>query len=309
MLVQLTACGGSKSPAKSEGTPEPHLSAGLSPVLQSTELVVGPNRFSLGVLDRQQQPLPDAAVHFKFIQLNGPASSAGTAQGTLRFETDATFRAPAREAGLPQSETVTRADGSKGTVLSVGPDVGVYTVNVTFDAAGPWAVQATVTGKDAATSGVVSTPFTVLQQSVTPALGSPAPLSKNLTVKDVSNLAIVDTSAHPSPDMHTETIADAIAAHHPALVLFATPGYCTSRLCGPELEIARKLEPRYQGRADFIHIEIWQDPFKVPMPAVQEWHLQTEPWFFIVDRDGKVSAKFEGPTSTAELDAALQQVT
>ena len=48
-------------------------------------------------------------------------------------------------------------------------------------------------------------PFTVLTQSETPAVGAPAPPSRNLTVKDVTDLTIIDTSAHPSPDMHTET--------------------------------------------------------------------------------------------------------
>jgi hypothetical protein len=140
-------------------------------------------------------------------------------------------------------------------------------------------------------------------------VGAPALPSHNLTVNDVTDLEMIDTSAHPSPDMHTETVADALAAHHPTLVLFATPGYCQSRTCAPELEIARKLEPKYQGKVVFIHIEIWQDPLKAYMPAVLEWHLPSEPWFFIIDRDGKISAKFEGPTTRDELDAALQKVT
>jgi len=136
-------------------------------------------------------------------------------------------------------------------------------------------------------------------------VGSPVPHSRNLTVKDVSDLTIIDASAHPSPDMHTETVADALAAHHPTLVIFATPAYCQSRTCAPELEVVRKLEPTYQGKVDFIHIEIWQDPLKTYMPAVREWHLPSEPWIFIIGRDGKISAKFEGPTTRDEIDAAL----
>jgi hypothetical protein len=91
--------------------------------------------------------------------------------------------------------------------------------------------------------------------------------------------------------------------------VFATPGYCTSRLCGPELELARKLEPKYQGKADFIHVEIYKDPIKREvMPTVAEWRLETEPWFFVIDKVGIIRAKFEGPTTIEELDAALQQV-
>jgi hypothetical protein len=277
-------------------------------VIASSELVVGKNRFTMGILDHSGAPIPDAAVHLKFFQLSG-APSGGSAQGVFKSEADATFRSPGREAGLPAVETIVRPDGTKISVASGGDEVGVYEAQVSFEQPGDWGVEATVTGKDAAHSGVVRTPFKVLAQSVTPAIGSPAPRSKNLTVQDVTDLSIIDTSAHPTPDMHTETIAAAIAAGHPTLVLFATPGYCTSRLCGPELELARKLEPRYQGKADFIHVEIYKDPAnRVVMPTVEEWHLQSEPWFFVVDKSGNISAKFEGPTTLEELDAALQKV-
>ncbi len=35
----------------------------------------------------------------------------------------------------------------------------------------------------------------------------------------------------------------------------------------------------------------------------------TEPYIFVIDRGGIITAKFEGPVSFAELDAALKQVT
>lgn len=283
--------------------------AALQPVIASSELVVGPNRFTMGILDHGGTPIPDAKVHLKFFEIVGQVQG-NQAQATPRFEADATFRSPGREAGLPPLETVIRPDGTRISVASGGDDVGVYEAQVTFDKAGDWGVEADVTGADAAHSGVVRTPFKVLAQSTTPAIGSPAPRSQNMTVKDDPQFKLIDTSAHPSADMHTETVAEAIAQHHPTLVLFATPGYCTSRLCGPELELARKLEPKYQGKVDFIHIEIYKNPAtKELMPAVEEWHLQSEPWFFIVDRDGNVAAKFEGPTTLEELDAALQKVT
>ncbi len=280
----------------------------LRPVIASSELVTGPNRFTMGILDQHCSPIPDAKVHLKFFELAGPVQG-NQAQATPRFEADATFRSPGREAGLPAVETVIRPDGTRISVASGGDDVGVYEAQVTFDKAGDWGVEVDVTGAGAGHSGAVRTPFKVLAQSTTPALGAPAPRSQNMTVKDDPQFKLIDTSAHPSADMHTETVAEAIAQHHPTLVLFATPGYCTSRLCGPELELARKLEPKYQGKADFIHIEIYKNPAtKELMPAVEEWRLQSEPWFFIVDKDGNVAAKFEGPTTLEELDAALQKV-
>jgi hypothetical protein len=110
--------------------------------------------------------------------------------------------------------------------------------------------------------------------------------------------------------MHRLSIAHAIAQHKPVLVLFATAAYCTSRLCGPEIETVQSLERPYRGKVSFIHIEIYKNanPQYGYAPAVVQWHLQTEPWVFIVDRSGVIRAKFEGPTTAQEISAALNRV-
>jgi hypothetical protein len=130
-------------------------------------------------------------------------------------------------------------------------------------------------------------------------------------VADTNDLTLLDTSANPTADMHTLTIADAVANRKPTLVLFAAPGYCTSSLCGPEYEIMRKIYPQYRDRVQFIHVEFYENPSssgRGPVQAAKEWGLQTEPWFFVVDAGGAISAKFEGPTGLSELEAALKAV-
>jgi hypothetical protein len=42
----------------------------------------------------------------------------------------------------------------------------------------------------------------------------------------------------------------------------------------------------------------------VPVPATVEWGLPTEPYIFVVDSAGRVTAKFEGVASDDELRAA-----
>jgi hypothetical protein len=153
--------------------------------------------------------------------------------------------------------------------------------------------------------------FNVITQATTPPIGFDAPRSRNLTADHVDDITQIDTSANPSREMHETTIADAIAAGRPALVLFAVPGFCTSRLCGPELEIMRKLYPRYRDKAEFIHVEFYKNPGTAnpePVDAVKKWGLRTEPWFFLIDSKGKVAAKFEGPTSMQELEEALLNI-
>ena len=40
-------------------------------------------------------------------------------------------------------------------------------------------------------------------------------------------------------------------------------------------------------------------------PAVLEWRLQSEPWIFLIDARGIIQTRFEGPTATDEVQAAI----
>jgi hypothetical protein len=296
----LAACGGSGGATTSRQTATP--AEGFSPVVASAEVLVGRNRFALGILDnRTGAPLPDARVRLRFFELHGN-------EGTLRFETDATFRAPGRDAGLAPVIPHRHADGTIHPHANVEADVGVYTAEVMFDKPGPWGVEALITAKDGR-QGAVRASFDVAATTQTPLPGQPAPRSRQPTIRDVKDIAEIDSSAEPDPALHDLTIADAIASGKPTLVVFATPGFCSSRVCGPSVEIVRKLMPRYAGRVNFIHVEVYKDFRKLtPSDTFEEWHLRSEPWFFIIDGGGIIAARFDGPTTLAELDAALAQV-
>jgi hypothetical protein len=72
----------------------------------------------------------------------------------------------------------------------------------------------------------------------------------------------------------------------------------------------------------FIHVEPYQLQFvdgglrpvldsqnlPISVPATNEWGLPTEPYIFVVDSSGRVTAKFEGIASPEELQAAFSQV-
>src|SRR6266480_2652421 len=125
-------------------------------------------------------------------------------------------------------------------------------------------------------------------------------------------VASVFRSGWPPDDMHELSIAEAIAQHRPTLVVFASPAFCTSRICGPEVHVVQSLEPDYRGRLAFIHIEIYRDfkpdPSKRQLaPTVAEWRLTTEPWIFLIGPNGVIQARFEGPTATDEVKAAIDQ--
>jgi len=100
-----------------------------------------------------------------------------------------------------------------------------------------------------------------------------------------------------------------MAQGKPQVIVFATPKFCTSRVCGPVVDSVRTLLPAYGDRVAFTHQEIWQDAAaRKFFPTMVEWHLQTEPWIFIVDGKGIIRARFEGLTTAHEIEAALQQL-
>jgi hypothetical protein len=78
------------------------------------------------------------------------------------------------------------------------------------------------------------------------------------------------------------------------------------------LDQVKDLRPAYPA-FDFVHVEIYDD-LQVDNPedlvfvdAVLDWQLPSEPWVYIVDREGLVVAAFEGAVNDAELTAVLDE--
>ena len=126
--------------------------------------------------------------------------------------------------------------------------------------------------------------------------------------------AIVDANAHVGMDTIAFNIpgagihAIAPATHLPFVVTFATPRYCSSRICGPVVDVVDKVRKQYaRTPIRFIHVEIYKDnnPNKGRNEWVRQWHLPGEPWTFLVGRDGRIKAKYEGSVSTRELGEAV----
>jgi hypothetical protein len=302
LTLLVSACGGSDDKVFADTVEVDPNSIGLVPV--TSEYVLGENRFAFGLLSPETgAPIVDATVHLRFYELGDGEA--------LRFEADAISRVPARDAGIQEQVEHRHADGSVHTHFNVGEEVGVYTAMVSFDKQGEWGVEIEIEKPDADIEETLTPRFVVTNQATTPPVGFDAPRSENRTVDDVDDITLIDSSANPSEEMHTVTIKEAIEAGRPVLVLFAVPGFCTSRLCGPELDIMRKLYPEWKDRVEFIHVEFYDDPGtnRIVSQAAQEWGLRTEPWFFLIDANGKIAAKFEGPTSMDELVDAMTRVT
>ena len=95
------------------------------------------------------------------------------------------------------------------------------------------------------------------------------------------------------------------------MVTFSTPKYCTSRICGPTVDVVEEVARRFEGRqARFIHVEVYEgnDPAQGYNKWMREWSLETEPWTFIVGRDGTIVERYEGSVSVNELEMAMSEL-
>ncbi len=261
-------------------------------VNSSGSLTCGLNRLLFTFLDDQNRPVaqPDRAVAFSLFNL-GRSGDSATQSATGAF------------------------------VWGIENERGFYVASVSFAEAGVWGVEFTtsVAGGDAET---IRMTFDVATSSPVVRVGDPAPASDTPTADSVGgDLRKLSTDQKPDPSLYRTSPKVALAAHQPFVLIFATPKFCASAQCGPTLDRIKPLAAAYPTVA-FINVEpyalVFQDGSLVPaldaqgnlqpVPAVFEWGLLSEPWVFVVDRDGIVAASFEGIVATEEVRAAAEAV-
>jgi hypothetical protein len=195
---------------------------------------------------------------------------------------------------------------------------GVYEASdVVFDRAGFWQVTVTAEVEGVGTQTSLAT-LAVAEEPALPAPGDPALPTDNLTLdsKGVPEAAIDSRAqtegAIPDPELHGWTIERALEEDRPALVVFATPVYCVSQFCGPVTDMVQDLAGRYDDRAAFIHIEIWEDYESQTLnQAAVDW-LQmpsgdlTEPWLYLIGADGTIVDRWSTLWSQDEVEATLE---
>jgi hypothetical protein len=184
------------------------------------------------------------------------------------------------------------------------PDVsGLYKANFDFDVPGIWVVSVQPDGGTA----LSDFPIQVQEFPQTVAVGSPAPQSDSVTIDDAP-LEEITSHTHPDPALYQMSIAEAVTSGQPSVIVFATPKFCQTAICGPTLDNILAIKPSFPG-VNFLHVEVFtnlDDPQNIQtVPAVDEWGIPTEPWVFVVDATGVVVARFEGVVDAAEIASAL----
>lgn len=300
LALLVAGCGdGGPRPSPTVPPASPRSSARFEPVVVSDDLAVGPNRFVAGLLQGGDLVI-DARLHFRFFKVD-----EATNRATLSSETDA------RPLTVTKNFTHVDRDGKVET-HPLGT-IGVYVAQVNFDRPGSWGVEITGSTRDGQAIPVLDPLLAVRERSASIGIGQPAPPSRQPLLSDVAgDIGQIDTSNPPDPDMHQMTIASAIGSGRPTVISFSSPAFCVSQTCGPTKDIVDQLYAQHKGQASFIHVEPYDVPRArkgealSPVPTMGEWGLTTEPWTFMVDKTGRVAAKFQGIVDIDELEAALR---
>jgi hypothetical protein len=263
------------------------------------EVVAGkPQRLMVGLSTKDQRVLAGGSVTFSLT----PADSGKPIKPLV---IDAPFL------GLPGMPVVS----GEARIGRPSAGIGVYAASVNVPTAGFWTIDVA-----SADRKLAQTAFEVLAKPQVPAVGDPAPLTKNLTLASpgVQQQWLDSTASAESPAdplLHSTVIADAIAAKRPLVIVISTPAYCVSRFCGPVTELVRTRAEKAIGTdLAFVHLEVWREFEKtVVNKGAADWILTNgaegrEPWVFVVGRDGRIAARFDNVIDEPSLDAAIAAV-
>jgi hypothetical protein len=276
----------SQSPPASGMTPilgQPTGSGAINLALPASDLAVGQDqRFLVALIGPGNQLITDARVELAFFKVTGPESAQ------LRARSSASYQEP---------------PGARNR--------GIYVARADFDEAGDWGVAAVVE-RPGAQPAEVRTSFKVKPTSETPAIGAPAPPSRTLTGRTPQDVEAFCSARPGDVEFHQHSVAEAIGLGKPTAILFATPGFCESMLCGPSLEVLKLLRERYADGVNLVHVEIYKDgrpnERREMVPAVAEWKLPSEPWLFVVDSSGRIADKLEGSITLEETTPVLDRL-
>ena len=294
LSVVAMACNPSAGTATT-GVPTPSAAASTAvgsapyiPQLVSSETIVGANRFLFGIDDASGTKsigTPDIKVQVGFQSAGPPAT---TIQPIVA-----------------------------GFIWAIPDERGLYATEVTFPTAGNWTAVFRASGGGLPAADV-SLQFEVHATGYSVPIGGQAPSVATPTAATAADIARIATDPTPDPSFYTTSEDEALRKHQPFVLIFATPAFCVSKICGPALDGIKAVAKTEPGML-FINAEpyvlTYADGRLQPVldatnqlqatEAVQAWGIVSEPWTFVVDGKGIVRGSFEAVVSAEELKAAI----
>jgi hypothetical protein len=250
----------------------------------------------------------------------GPATGVFT-PGTRRFA----FALNAKNGGFVYAPTALYVSTSphapvKGPYLAPADPMSVAPQYRSKQNSGPGGIQAiyeanvplprkgtyTVLALTKTQNGLIGSPgeVAVAAGSKIPDVGQRPPAIATDTHGKLSLL----TTRLPPESMHSVSF-NQVLGKRPVALLFSTPQLCVSRVCGPVTDIVVSLQHQFSDKVAFIHQEVYVDnnPKKGLRPQLKAFHLETEPWLFVINRAGAIVARLEGAFGVNEVKAALNE--
>jgi hypothetical protein len=278
----------------------------------------GPNRFPFlvsekAVAGREGKEITDAEVALYFVEVPKVRPGAKSKPGNKGMAAKAQKGAWEQHAVGPfpaRIESLATEPPYQGKTTTENPDVAsvVYSAQVPFPDEGEYKVVAMIKEKGGLARNKLGS-VQVGEFDKIPRPGQKAPLIQTPTAKSVGgNLARLSTRV--PPDTQNKVNYADVLGKEPILLLFTTPKFCQSRVCGPVVDVAEQAQHEFEGKANFIHMEIYNDndPSKGVRPQVRRFHLPTEPWLFAINREGVVSAAIEGAFGTKLMHKTVERV-
>jgi hypothetical protein len=335
-VLLLPACGGGESNATAGNHPAPPADAFPSAqgkslfevmnqangpttlVLTPTQQVYypGTNRFGFGVFTRSaKQQVSDAQIALYVAKAPPPGSTPkpsekGAGKGALG-RLSAALGGAAHGPYPAKVESLATEPAFQSQTTANDPDAGkvVYRTKVDLPSNGEWRVGALIRNGDKLNATLLPS-ATVGRFTKIPRVGQRPPDIHTPTVQSVGGDLSKLTTRIPPETMNKVDFHD-VLGKKPIVLLFATPQFCQSRVCGPVVDIASQVQREFGDKAEFIHMEIYKDndPSKGVRPQVRAFNLPSEPWLFVIDRKGTISTAIEGAFDLRELTDAVKKVT
>lgn len=320
LSLLVAACGGTGGPASARPSTASNPSASLACVERAAPDPASIERWSPSSQDPSVFPVIVSSSGSLACGTNRVMFSVLDASNTPVAAPDRTATIAFYDLAEDPDQAVSNTEGT--FIWAIEGAVGIYVVQADFTSAGVWGAEIT-TAAPGSPSETVRLQFDVQLEPRVLAVGDAAPVSDTPTLATVGgDVAKLSTDDEPVERFYESSIADALAAKQPFVVVFATPKFCASAQCGPTLD---RVKPIAAAHPDLTVINV--EPYQLqdvegqlqpvlsegggltPAAATLEWKLLSEPWIFVVDGDGIIRASFEGIVSEAELEAAFAEVT
>ncbi len=150
-----------------------------------------------------------------------------------------------------------------------------------------------------------TTTVNVTAKGATPEPGARATPVATPTVGALRGVKTLCTRS-PTCSMHEVRLDRVLGSGTPVVFTISSPKLCTSRTCGPVVDEVLSVKSEHGGRALFIHAEVYKGDTPTQLsPASQAWKLLSEPWTWVIDGEGIVRARFEGPVVASEITPEL----